>query len=122
MAWIGVDLDGTLAVHKVGQGVDEIGAPVPDMLNRVRRWLDDGIEVKILTARVCNAGPEGDKDYGDYVLRQTTMVQDWLADQGLPRLDVVAQKDQAMVELWDDLAVCVERNTGKQLSPSKYGG
>lgn len=49
-AWIGVDLDGTLAYYDIAQG-DAIGEPVPLMLARVKTWIAAGIEVRIVTAR-----------------------------------------------------------------------
>ena len=47
--WIGVGLDGTLAM--VTQKPGGIGPPVPLMMQRVHRWLEEGHEVRILTAR-----------------------------------------------------------------------
>ena len=41
--WIGVDLDGTLAEADAWQGFDHIGKPVPQMVKRVRIWLELGI-------------------------------------------------------------------------------
>lgn len=49
--WIGVDLDGTLAMHRAYCDSEPIGPPVPAMLDRVIAWLEQGIEVRILTAR-----------------------------------------------------------------------
>ena len=49
--WIGVDLDGTLAVAEPWQGFEHIGKPVPNMLKRVKIWIQMGYRVKILTAR-----------------------------------------------------------------------
>ena len=40
-------------------------------------------------------------------------MQDWCEANGLPRLEVTDRKDYSMIELWDDRAVCVERNTGR---------
>lgn len=54
MGYIGVDLDGTLAEYH-GWGDDSIGAPVPKMLARVKKWLAEGQEVRIVTARVSGA-------------------------------------------------------------------
>jgi len=36
--WIGVDLDGTLAVYDGWRGPEHIGPPVPAMVERVKRW------------------------------------------------------------------------------------
>lgn len=99
-AWIGVDFDGTLAVHGVGPGVD--GTAVPAMLERVRRWVAEGIEVRIVTARAEH--PLG-----------TARVEAWLIDHGLPVLPVTDKKDFGMIQLWDDRAVAVETNTGRIL-------
>lgn len=97
--WIGVDLDGTLAEY---HGSRRIGPPIIPMLNRVKAWLAIGQQVKIVTARA--ADPEA-----------IPLIQDWLQQQGLPRLQVTDKKDFAMLELWDDRCVTVEFNTGKIL-------
>ena len=108
--WIGVDLDGTLARYDGWRGLDHVGRPVPVMLARVRRWLAEGYTVKILTARA------GEGDAGILPVRK------WLAENGLPELEVTDRKDFAMIELWDDRAVQVVANTGKPfLSPSIFG-
>lgn len=105
--WIGVDLDGTLAKYESGQGVAFVGEPVPKMIERVKRWLADGKTVKILTARTCGAWGEEDR------LEQVQMVQEWCAEHIGQVLEVTSVKDFAMVELWDDRAVTVEKNTGR---------
>lgn len=50
--WIGVDLDGTLAVYNGWVAPTHIGEPVVPMLERVKAWLAEGREVRIMTARV----------------------------------------------------------------------
>ena len=50
--WIGVDLDGTLAEYDGWVGPQHIGKPVPLMVDRVKRMLDYGEDVRIFTARV----------------------------------------------------------------------
>lgn len=100
--WIGVDLDGTLAEYVGWSGPSGIGKPVPAMLARVKAWLKDGIQVRIVTARA-----------SDPV--QVPYVHDWLVEQGLPRLAVTNVKDFAMIELWDDRCIAIEPNTGKIL-------
>lgn len=96
--WIGVDLDGTLAYWDDTQSTSHIGEPIPAMMNRVRKWLREGREVKIFTARA--ADPE-----------QVALVRRWLTKHALP-LEVTNRKDWRMVQLWDDRAVSVEMNTG----------
>ena len=55
--WIGVDLDGTLALYGHWHGVDHIGDPVPKVVNLVKLLINQGHTVKVFTARAAN-GPE----------------------------------------------------------------
>jgi hypothetical protein len=97
--WIGVDLDGTLAIYKDWVGPNYIGEPIPAMLERVKSWIFLGKKVKIFTARCWKDG-------------QVKLIQEWLKKHGLPKLEVTNIKDPAMVELWDDRCIQVVRNTG----------
>jgi hypothetical protein len=103
--WIGVDLDGTLAEYHRWMGIEHIGDPVPAMLERVKGWLAEGVEVRIFTARVCRPA-----DRGAAIRR----IGDWCEMHGLPRLQVTNTKDYGMIELWDDRAVRVEMNVGRR--------
>ena len=98
--WIGVDLDGTLA--EVGRdNLGDIGKPITKMMNRVKKWLEDGeYEVRIFTARA------GDK-------HQENKIKQWLKDNNLPELVITNLKSQNMLAIWDDKAVRVERNSGE---------
>ncbi len=107
--WIGVDFDGTLAVYEGWKGAHHTGKPIPRMVNRVRRWLSLGYEVKIFTARVSD---DADK------LVATAAIQQWCERQFGVRLEVTNIKDFQMVELWDDRAVQVEKNTGMRMGYS----
>lgn len=99
--WIGVDLDGTLAVYD-GWKDGAIGEPVPEMHFRVRKWLADGVAVRCMTAR---AG----------VPEEAAKVRAWLDAHGMSEVGITDRKDFAMIELWDDRAVAVEPNTGRVL-------
>lgn len=101
--WIGVDLDSTLAYHENWKGFKHIGEPIPEMMDRVHAWLDDGITVKIFTARA--AEPES-----------IPYIKDWMKKHGLPDLEVTNCKDMNMIELWDDRAIQVVPNTGRPVS------
>lgn len=101
--WIGVDLDGTLAEYDGWKGEEHIGPPIPLMLERVKKWIADGITVKIFTARASR--PES-----------IPHIKKWLEANGLPDLEVTNCKDFGMVMLWDDRCVRVEANTGVVLS------
>lgn len=98
--WIAVDLDGTLAEYAGWQGPQNIGKPVPLMMERVKAWLAQGKTVKIFTARA-------------YLPEQIPFVHTWLKENGLPELEVTNVKDFGMIELWDDRCVQVEPNTGR---------
>lgn len=96
--WIAVDLDGTLAVYD-GNASGDIGKPVTAMLERVKKWIEEGQEVRIFTARAGN--PD-----------ETRRVKDWLKENGLSGLKVTNVKDSNMLAIYDDKAIRVERNTG----------
>lgn len=102
-AWIGVDLDGTLAVYGGWKGPDHIGKPIQPMLDRVKRWMAEGKTVRIFTARAC-------------IPEQVPPIKAWLARHGLGALEVTNIKDYGLIEFWDDRAVQVEANTGRPLA------
>ena len=103
--WIGVDLDGTLAMAEPWQGFEHIGKPVPNMVKRLNVWVGMGYTVKIVTARA--AEPEV----------AIPPIKAWLKKHGLPDLEVTNAKDMDMIELWDDRAVQVIPNTGNPVTP-----
>lgn len=96
MGWYGVDLDSTLAK---GSSKD-IGEPIDRMVSRVKRWVRDGKEVRILTARATD-------------VNERVKVYDWLKENLGFVLEVTSEKDHEMIRLYDDRAIEVERNTGK---------
>ena len=100
--WYGVDLDRTLAEHNGWKGVNHIGKPVPKMMERVKKWIDEGINVKIFTARASH--PKG-----------IPPVKKWLKENGLPDLEITCIKDMHLVRIYDDRAVQVRSNTGELL-------
>lgn len=105
--WIGVDLDGTLARDSFdAEHPDQIGEPIEPMMQRVRQWLEDGVTVKVFTARAA-------------VPRQVQLVKQWLKEHDLPDLEVTNAKDFKMIELWDDRAVRVGRNSGTPTSQTE---
>ena len=103
--WIGVDLDGTLAEYHGWKGAEHIGKPVQAMVDRVDAWLDANQDVRIFTARVAD-DPDGSA---------RGPIERWCLDVFGFLLPITNVKDYGMVELWDDRAVCVERNTGEIL-------
>lgn len=122
--WIGVDLDGTLAKWEPPYNIWEIGEPIEPMVRRVKQWLENGIEVRIVTARVASTGltnDTGTRDDREFAARQKALIEQWCWDILGEKLRVTATKDFKMLELWDDRAIRVETNTGHVLS-TRYRG
>lgn len=115
--WIGVDLDGTLAMYDEWRGPEHIGAPVPLMVARVKAWLAADKVVKIFTARMHGHGlPLIGGGFADV----RGPVERWCHEHLGQVLEVTNVKDFSMLELWDDRAVRVEMNTGRTDVPLKY--
>lgn len=114
MSWVAVDLDGTLARYDKWRGEKHIGAPIPRMLARVKRWLKEGRDVRIFSARVCaDGGNERD------VAEVRGYIERWCKQHIGVVLPVTNVKDYGMAELWDDRAVQVEKNTGRRMDGKK---
>ena len=92
--WYGIDFDGTLV------SIIDM-TPVKLMVDRVKCFLRDGKDVRIVTSRANSSD-------------DTRFVSDWTLQQFGRRLPVTNKKDHEMVELWDDRAVQVFPNTGKR--------
>jgi len=113
--WIGVDLDGTLATFHEEEyfgkyGPETIGEPVPEMIERVKRWIEAGGRVKIFTARV---SPLTAKHLDTTPEAMEKAIHLWLINNLGYDLEVTHEKDFAMTELWDDINLMeVKRNTG----------
>ncbi len=108
-AWIGVDLDGTLAHFDHFRGWSHVGDPVPEMLDRVRGWLSEGRDVRIFTARVEPVG----SDDGSHVEVSRAAINEWSLLHLGALLPITCCKDVECVALWDDIAVGVVKNTGR---------
>ncbi len=109
--WIGVDLDGTLAHYEGFIDATHIGEPVPEMLKRVKWWLSEGIEVRIVTARAAKEN----NPWPEQVAPAIEAIEAWCLKHVGRVLPITASKDYAMIELWDDRAVRVEKNTGRRI-------
>ena len=116
-AWIGVDLDGTLAYHDNWKGHEHIGDPIPAMVQRVKIWLDSGQTVKIFTARFCEHGQIIYQNNGQAVIDVVTPIENWCLQHLGQKLAVTNVKDYNLLELWDDRAVQVIANTGEPVLP-----
>lgn len=95
----GVDLDGTLAEYTTWKGSDHVGKVIPKMLERVKGWIDEGIDVVIFTARA---------DDPDNI----PAIADWLEENGIGGLDITNIKSHNISRIYDDRAIQVKRNEG----------
>src|SRR5215203_2623044 len=120
--WIGVDLDGTLAFYDEWRGPLHIGDPIPKMLERVKRWLQDGREVRIFTARVQRQTPgvspatHGPNEPSPDLTRVEEAIRQWCKEHIGCVLPITCCKDYGMIELWDDRCVQVIPNTGRTIA------
>lgn len=128
MGWIGVDLDGTLAHYGSWVSASHIGDPVPKMLDRVKAWLAEGREVRIMTARVWPIAvvqvdpeqillPPGMNSGNPRVMEAMVAIEAiraWCLQHVGAVLPVTCVKDYSMIELWDDRAIQVVPNTGER--------
>lgn len=119
--WIGVDLDGVLAQYG-GVWSGGIGPPVPAMVERVKRWLAEGCDVRIFTARVAichlyssESGRVADEKFAS---EQADLIRAWCIEHIGVVLPVTAVKDFACEAIYDDRARQVEMNTGRIIGES----
>jgi hypothetical protein len=113
--WIGVDLDGTLAVYDKWQGPYHIGEPIPLMVERVKKWLAEGRDVRIFTARVTDKTHNNDGTE-HVIYKVVEAINRFCLAQFDRCLPVTNIKDWDMMELWDDRAIQVRPNTGVSLA------
>jgi hypothetical protein len=116
--WVGVDLDGTLAVYDGWVNSQHIGEPIGAMLFRVKKWLADGIDVRIFTARVSH---DGTATRAIDAERARSAIKRWCIQHIGREIPITNIKDYAMAELYDDRAVQVEENTGRLIGHSRRG-
>ncbi len=130
--WIAVDLDGTCFTYTEWVGWNVFGKPIKPMIDRMKQWVAEGRDVRIMTARVglplrdrysestsidilprsrCRVTGQAFSD-----AMMIKVIQDLLEKNGLPRLQVQCYKDVDMIEQWDDRAVQVVPNTGQTLA------
>jgi len=115
--WIGVDFDGTLHQRPLGRPFTEFGEPVEEMVKIVKWHLSNKRTVKLFTARVSEIPAKGmsKEEAVAFVAEQHKLLADWTEKHVGRALEATCSKDAYMYHLYDDRAVCVERNTGKIL-------
>lgn len=106
MAWIGFDVDGTIA-YDHGGAWGPPGPPIPAMVALVKAYRAQGHEVRLFTARVSCV-----QDLRDEVIRD---LEAWSLEHLGEVLPITCEKDYSMWLLYDDRVVQVEKNTGRVL-------
>jgi GNAT superfamily N-acetyltransferase len=101
--WVGVDLDGTLAEEQDPFDPLTIGRPVPEMVEKVKKALEDGVEVRVFTARLADKG-----------LREKIKqaIREYTREHVGRELDSTSEKDPGLREIWDDKARRVRKDEG----------
>lgn len=107
--WWGVDLDGTLAEYHGWN--PEIGEPITKMVKRVKRWIEEGRDVRIFTARVSRFEDTTD----EHIVEVKKKIEAWCEKHLGKILPITNVKEHGLVALWDDRAVQVIPNTGKRV-------
>jgi hypothetical protein len=114
--YILVDVDGTLFTYTEWVKWDQFGDPIQPMIQRVQRWLQAGIEVRLFTARVpLNDGEvqtckvTGEAFTGiDMKFALANLTEKYIGQ----RLRAQCWKDWRAHSIWDDRAVQVIPNEG----------
>lgn len=101
MEWIGFDFDKTLATYNHYEGPGILGEPIKPMVDLVKAYLNDGYEIRIVTARYNNGEVE------------IKAIKEWCKKHIGQELEVTNAKDHEMYLLYDDRAREVEPNTGR---------
>lgn len=129
MGYIAVDLDGTLAEYSHWHSPEHIGAPIPKMIERVKRWLEKGKDVRIFTARHFPLGLNyaeligPDKEFATWEELMQRVLEAKIADEAIDNwgicqfgktLPITCTKNFKMYEQWDDRAIQVIPNTGER--------
>lgn len=114
--WLGVDFDRTLAVglkeeeHPEMYANGETGEPIQAMVDKVKKELASGREVRIVTARVWT---DGSRKRNEEAEKNRETLAAWCERHLGQELPVTCEKDPWMDELWDDKCRRVTRDTGE---------
>lgn len=112
--WVGFDLDATTAFYTEFEGIDIIGDPIPRTIERINRYLEAGVEVRILTARVATThGADADK--------ARSAIEAWCEKYIGKKLPVTAEKDSEMLFGFDDRMISIVPNSGEIARPHEFG-
>lgn len=107
--YIAFDLDGTIAKYDGWKGIEHIGEPIEKTVNMIKQFLQQGVRVKILTARMATDNPT-EREY------VRNLIARWSEQHIGQALEATCVKDRFMVRLYDDRARQVIENTGEVIT------
>ena len=97
--WVGVDLDGTLARYDGWISIEHIGEPIEKMLTVVLNMINEGVDVRIFTARCMDQSA-------------IPFIETWCKKYIGKILPITNIKDYDMLCLYDGRAIPVKFNEG----------
>jgi len=104
------DLDGTLAEYDPETWDHmKVGKPVAAMVLLAKRYMQQGVEVRIFTARAHKNPRETDADYQ----RRLAPIREWCIKVFGQELLIVSYKTFETIAIFDDRAYRVVENTGE---------
>ncbi len=106
-AWVGFDLDGSIAHYDRWHGHTHIGKPIPAAIKKIKAYLAQGYRVKIVTARM--SVPEQAEE-------MARLIAAWTLKHVGVALEATCSKDYNMIRLYDDRCVQLVPNTGLTLA------
>ena len=104
--YVAFDLDGTVAEYDQWKGIEHIGNPIPKTIEMIKQYLEKGVKVKFLTARVATNDSE-----------ELALVRKYISEWSLQHIgqeiEATCIKDRMMFRLYDDRARQIIQNTGE---------
>ena len=106
---IAVDFDATIAFYKGWKGSENLGEPIPEMVEKVKAALAHGDEVYIFTARV---NPGSTYEHALKATQSYISISQWCQKYLGRLLPITYVKSWEFTEFWDDRAKQVLPNQG----------
>ncbi len=108
--YVGIDFDATLSFYEKFQGPEKLGAPIAEMVRKVKAEMEQGTAFCIFTARV-NPGDAGPEEALDATLAFVAIAH-WSEKVFGKTLPITHEKSRHFSEIWDDRGRQVLENTG----------
>lgn len=118
MAWVGFDLDSTLALFEWDKWLKDethIGPPIPEMVEKLKAVWKSGVEPRIFTARVGAMYYKHPKQTMEDAVKQFNAVKRWCKKNFNKTMKVTAVKDYSCLFVVDDASLQVIPDSGRLL-------